>query len=151
MKQWILYVVLVVATISLNGCCGDCDQVNNTLLKVQVIDKQTKEDISKNLDENTFYITQLSPSNPVILPNLEFKNGEILAQFPVDCVFIELTATLEISILGRIAEKMVIGLKTTTKSCCGCEKAKGTIKSLTVEKGSKVNLGLNSNTLRIEI
>jgi hypothetical protein len=151
MKYWIKILVYLSFPFFFTGCCEDCDKPNNVILKIQIFEKNTQSNITGTLDPSSFWITQLVPESPVLLPALEFKGNEILAEFPLNCQQIEYSSTMEVIVLGKVVEKMLVAVQTTTKSCCGCPDAKGTIKTLTVEKSSKVNLGLNSNTLRIEI
>lgn len=151
MKLLIKISFLLFTLLFLNSCCGDCDEINNTVLKIQVFDKTTKANITNSLDAASFIIAQLAPESPVLLPALEFKETEIIAQFPVICSSRKMSGTMDITIKGSVREKMVIAIETTTKSCCACSQTRGTIKSLTTQQGGTVSLGLNSNTLRIEI
>ncbi len=151
MKLTFRLLLLILLPFLSSGCCGDCDEVNDNVLSIQVFEKATKQNITKTLDAATFVIFQAAPEQPVILPKLEFKDNEIVATFPVICQLREVSGTLDVRISGILKERFLINLAAATKNCCTCSQTRTRIKELTPQQGSQVTLKLNANVLKIEI
>jgi hypothetical protein len=150
-SQFCLLLIAVINLCFIGGCCGDCDEQDNRILSIRVLDKNTNENLTDSLDSKRFLISQNGSIGIPLLPKLTFKDTEIQAEFPMICGSERSSATYQVVIDNQVVEGFDLAVKRTTKSCCGCTDATGTISELKGTTNSEVQLGKNANLLIIKI
>lgn len=151
MKSLFFSSILFLAAALMNGCCGNCDEMDNRMLSIQVIDDATGENISGTFDPSTFSIVQPFEIGFPLVPQLTFNDNDISAEFPVACGSRKIGASLDIYVNGEKVEVINITLKHLSKKCCSCDNTAVGISELTALHGSEIQLVTNENFLKIHI
>jgi hypothetical protein len=151
MKQLFFSSILLLTAALLNGCCGNCDEMDDRRLSIQVFDDATGENISDSLDFQSFSIVQPFETGFPIIPALSFEDQEIIAEFPVACSSRKIGASMDIYVNGEKVEEINITLKHLSKRCCSCNDTAVGISELTATNGSGIQLVPNANFLKIHI